>query len=426
MSLKATNNVETNKYELEIEISAEDFEAAIEKAYLKARKNIAMPGFRKGKAPRKLIEKEYGEQVFFEDAVNLLYAPVVNGAVEESGLELVTRPEVEVTEISKENGVKLKATCITKPEVEVKDYKGIEVEKVVNPVTDEDINKQLDALREKNVTVETVDDRAAENGDDVVIDFEGFKDDVAFEGGKAEDFTLSLGSGQFIPGFEDQIVGHNAGEDFDINVTFPDEYQVKELAGAPAVFKIKLKSISKKVMPELDDDMVKDSTEFDTVDEYKADVKKKLEEANEKHADSEVEAKIFDKVIENMTAEIPQVMFDNRVNGMISELEQRLAPQGISLDLYMQYTGQTIDTVKKAYAEQAEKQVKLRLALEKIAKLENIEVTEDELKAEFDKLAEAYKLDVDQIKQFIHDDDLKKDIAVGKAVDLIKDAAVIK
>ena len=426
MSLKATNNVETNKYELEIEISAEDFEAAIEKAYLKARKNIAMPGFRKGKAPRKLIEKEYGEQVFFEDAVNLLYAPVVNGAVEESGLELVTRPEVEVTEISKENGVKLKATCITKAVVEVKDYKGIEVEKVVNPVTDEDINKQLDALREKNVTVETVDDRAAENGDDVVIDFEGFKDDVAFEGGKAEDFTLSLGSGQFIPGFEDQIVGHNAGEDFDINVTFPDEYQVKELAGAPAVFKIKLKSISKKVMPELDDDMVKDSTEFDTVDEYKADVKKKLEEANEKHADSEVEAKIFDKVIENMTAEIPQVMFDNRVNEMISELEQRLAPQGISLDLYMQYTGQTIDTVKKAYAEQAEKQVKLRLALEKIAKLENIEVTEDELKAEFDKLAEAYKLDVDQIKQFIHDDDLKKDIAVGKAVDLIKDAAVIK
>lgn len=426
MSLKATNNVETNKYELEIEISAEDFEAAIEKAYLKARKNIAMPGFRKGKAPRKLIEKEYGEQVFFEDAVNLLYAPVVNGAVEESGLELVTRPEVEVTEISKENGVKLKATCITKPEVEVKDYKGIEVEKVVNPVTDEDINKQLDALREKNVTVETVDDRAAENGDDVVIDFEGFKDDVAFEGGKAEDFTLSLGSGQFIPGFEDQIVGHNAGEEFDINVTFPEEYQVKELADAPAVFKIKLKSISKKVMPELDDDMVKDSTEFDTVDEYKADVKKKLEEANEKHADSEVEAKIFDKVIENMTAEIPQVMFDNRVNEMISELEQRLAPQGISLDLYMQYTGQTIDTVKKAYAEQAEKQVKLRLALEKIAKLENIEVTEDELKAEFDKLAEAYKLDVDQIKQFIHDDDLKKDIAVGKAVDLIKDAAVIK
>ena len=426
MSLKATNNVETNKYELEIEISAEDFEAAIQKAYLKAKKNISIPGFRKGKAPRKLIEKEYGEQVFFEDAVNILYAPEVNGAIEESGLELVTRPEVEVTEISKENGVKLKAVCTTKPEVEVKDYKGIEVEKVVNPVTDEDINKQLDALREKNVTVETVDDRAAENGDDVVIDFEGFKDDVAFEGGKAEDFTLSLGSGQFIPGFEDQIVGHNAGEDFDINVTFPEEYQVKELAGAPAVFKIKLKSISKKVMPELDDDMVKDSTEFETVDEYKADVKKKLEEAAEKHADAEVEAKIFDKVIENMTAEIPQVMFDNRVNEMVQELEQRLSPQGITLDLYLQYTGQTIDSVKKAYAEQAEKQVKLRLALEKIVALENIEVTEDELNTEFAKLSDTYKLDVDQIKQFIRDEDLKKDIAVGKAVDLIKDAAVIK
>ena len=425
MSLKATNNVETNKYELEIEISAEDFEAAIEKAYLKARKNIAMPGFRKGKAPRKLIEKEYGEQVFFEDAVNLLYAPVVNGAVEESGLELVTRPEVEVTEISKENGVKLKATCITKPEVEVKDYKGIEVEKVVNPVTDEDINKQLDALREKNVTVETVDDRAAENGDDVVIDFEGFKDDVAFEGGKAEDFTLSLGSGQFIPGFEDQIVGHNAGEDFDINVTFPDEYQVKELAGAPAVFKIKLKSISKKVMPELDDDMVKDSTEFDTVDEYKADVKKKLEEANEKHADSEVEAKIFDKVIENMTAEIPQVMFDNRVNEMISELEQRLAPQGISLDLYMQYTGQTIDTVKKAYAEQAEKQVKIRLALEAVAAAENIEASEEDVSAEIKRIADQYKMEEDKVRELVNVDDLKKDLAINKAIDFIKSHANI-
>ena len=425
--MSTVEKVEKNVVSFQFSVSAEEFEKAIEKAYRKNVKKINLQGFRRGKAPRQIIERYYGKEIFYEDAINIALPDAYDKAVEENGISPVDQPEIDIKgEISKENGVKLKATCITKPEVEVKDYKGIEVEKVVNPVTDEDINKQLDALREKNVTVETVDDRAAENGDDVVIDFEGFKDDVAFEGGKAEDFTLSLGSGQFIPGFEDQIVGHNAGEDFDINVTFPEEYQVKELAGAPAVFKIKLKSISKKVMPELDDDMVKDSTEFDTVDEYKADVKKKLEEANEKHADSEVEAKIFDKVIENMTAEIPQVMFDNRVNEMIGELEQRLAPQGISLDLYMQYTGQTIDTVKKAYAEQAEKQVKLRLALEKIAKLENIEVTEDELKAEFDKLAEAYKLDVDQIKQFIHDDDLKKDIAVGKAVDLIKDAAVIK
>ena len=426
MSLKATNNVETNKYELEIEISAEKFEEALQQAYQKAKKNIAIPGFRKGKTPRKLIEKEYGDNVFFEDAVNALYGPEVEGAIAESGLEIVARPDVEVTAISKEDGVKIKATVITKPEVSVKDYKGIEAERTVNAVTDEDVNKRVDALREKNVRIVTVDDRAAEMGDDVVIDFEGFKDDVAFEGGKAEDFTLALGSGQFIPGFEEQIAGHSVGEEFDINVTFPEEYQVEELAGAPAVFKIKLKSISKKELPELDDDMVKDSTDFDTVDEYKADVRKKLEEANEKEADAKVEEKIFDTVIANMTAEIPQVMFDNRVDEMIRELEQRLAPQGISLDLYLQYTGQTIESVRKAYAEQAEKQVKLRLALEQVVADENIEVSEDEINKEFDKLAETYKMDVDQIKMYIRAEDLKKDIAVGKAVDLIKEAAVIK
>ncbi len=426
MSLKATNNVGTNKYELEIEISAEDFEAALQKAYLKARKNISIPGFRKGKAPRKLIEKQYGENVFFEDAVNLLYAPEVNGAVDESGLELVTQPEVEVTDISKENGIKLKAICTTKPEVEITEYKGIEVEKVVNAVTDEDIQKKVDQLREKNVRIITIDDRAAEMGDDVVIDFEGFKDDVPFEGGKAEDFDLTLGSGQFIPGFEEQIVGHNSGEQFDINVTFPEEYQVKELAGAPAVFKINLKSISKKELPEIDDDMVMDSTDFDTVEQFKEDAKKQLEEQNEKSADAKVEADLFDKIIDNMKAEIPQVMFDNRVNEMVAELEQRLAPQGITLDLYMQYTGQTIDTVKKAYAEQAEKQVKLRLALEKIVELEGIEATEEETAAEFEKLSETYKMDVDQIKTYIREEDLKRDIAVGKAVDLIKESAVIK
>lgn len=426
MSLKATNNVGTNSYELEIEIPAKDFEEALQKAYLRARKNISMPGFRKGKAPRKLIEKEYGEEVFYEDAVNLLYAPVVNGAIDESGLDLVTQPEVEVVAISKEEGVQLKAKCTTRPEVEVKDYKGIEVEKVVNAVTDEDVQKKLDELREKNVRIVTVDDRAAEKGDTVKIDFEGFKDDVAFEGGKAEDFDLELGSGQFIPGFEDQIVGHSAGESFDINVTFPEEYQVKDLAGAPAVFKINLKSISKKELPELDDDMVKDSTDFDTVDEYKADIKAKLEESAEKAADAKVEGDIFDKVIENMTAEIPEVMYDNRVNEMVAELEQRMAPQGISLDMYMQFTGQTIDTIKKGYAEQAEKQVKLRLALEKIAELEKVEVTDEELEEEFKNLSETYKMEVDQIKNLIPAENLKMDLSVGKAVDIIKESAVIK
>ena len=426
MSLKATNNVGTNSYELEIEIPAKDFEEALQKAYLRARKNISMPGFRKGKAPRKLIEKEYGEEVFYEDAVNMLYAPVVNGAIDESGLDLVCQPEIEVVAISKEDGVQLKAKCTTRPEVEVKDYKGIEVEKVVNDVTDEDVQKKLDELREKNVRIVTVDDRAAEKGDTVKIDFEGFKDDVAFEGGKAEDFDLELGSGQFIPGFEDQIVGHSVGESFDINVTFPEEYQVKDLAGAPAVFKINLKSISKKELPELDDDMVKDSTDFDTVDEYKADVKAKLVEAAEKAADAKVEGDIFDKVIENMTAEIPEVMYDNRVNEMVAELEQRMAPQGISLDMYMQFTGQTIDTIKKGYAEQAEKQVKLRLALEKIAEIENVTVSDEELEEEFKNLSETYKMDVDQIKNLIPAENLKMDLSVGKAVDLIKESAVIK
>ena len=426
MSLKATNNVGTNSYELEIEIPAKDFEDALQKAYLRAKKNIALPGFRKGKAPRKLIEKTYGEEVFYEDAINLLYAPVVNGAIDESKLDLVCQPEIEVTEINKENGVKLKAKCTTRPEVEVKDYKGIEVEKVVNAVTDEDIQKKLDELREKNVRIITVDDRAAENGDTVKIDFEGFKDGVAFDGGKAEDFDLELGSGQFIPGFEDQIVGHSTGEEFEINVTFPEEYQVKDLAGAAAVFKINLKSISKKELPELDDDMVKDSTDFDTVDEYKADVKTKLEEAAEKAADAKVEGDLFDKVVENMTAEIPDVMYDNRVNEMVAELEQRMAPQGISLDMYMQFTGQTIDTIKRGYAEQAEKQVKLRLALEKIAEVENVEVTDEDLENEFKNLAETYRMEVEQVKSYIRAEDLKKDLAVGKAVDLIKESAVIK
>lgn len=426
MSLKSTNKVETNKVELEIEISPEAFEEAIEKAYNKQKKNIQIRGFRKGKAPRKIIEKEYGEGVFYEDAVNELYGPEVDAAVKEAGLELVARPEGEVTSVDKENGIAIKVTCITRPEVEIDGYKGIEVEKTVNAVTDEEIDREVDKIREKNVRIITVDDRAAELGDDVVIDFEGFKDDVAFDGGKAEDFTLSLGSGQFIPGFEDAIVGHNAGEQFDINVTFPEDYQAEELAGAPVVFKINLKSISKKELPELDDEIVKDSTEFDTVDEYKADVKKKLEERAEKEADAIVEGKIFDTVVENLKGEIPEVMYDNRANEMVAELEQRLAPQGISLEMYLQYSGQTIDSIKKTYAEQAEKQVKLRLALEKVVELENIEVSDDELNAEFDKIAEQYKMPVDQIKLYIREEDLKKDVAVGKAVDLIKDSAKIK
>lgn len=426
MSVKSNKEVETNKHELEIEISAEAFEAAIEKAYQKQKKNISVPGFRKGKATRKLIEKEYGEGVFFEDAVNALVPGEVDTAVVEAGFELVARPDVEVLSVDKEKGIELKVTCITKPEVTIKKYKGLETVKTVKDITEEDINKDIDNLRQKGMRIIDVDDRACQNGDDVVIDFDGYKDGVPFEGGKAEKFTLSLGSGQFIPGFEEQVCGHSIGDEFDINVKFPDEYGAPELAGQDAVFKIKLHEIKAKELPELDDDFVKDTTEFDTVDELKADIKKKLEDAEENRANSEVEGALFDQVIDNVEGEIPEIMFENRVDEMIQDMTQRLAPQGISLEMYLQYTGSDMDTLKKTYREQAEKQVKLRLALEKISADENIEVSDDEVEEEFKKMADAYKMDVDQVKLYVTPDALKKDVAVGKAVELIKDSAKIK
>ncbi len=426
MSLKSTEKIETNKYELEIEISAEAFEAAVQAAYLKAKKNINVPGFRKGHAPRKIVEKEYGEGVFYEDALNAILPAEIDTAVSEAGLELVTRPDVEVTEVSKEKGAVVKATCITKPEIEIKDYKGIEVEKSVKTVSDEDVDHEIDHLREKGMRIISVDDRAAQNGDEVVIEFEGFKVNRAYVGGKAEKFTLNLVIGQFIPGFEDQIVGHNIGDEFDINVTFPEDYGAKDLAGAPVVFKIKLHEIKAKELPELDDEFVKDQSEFDTVDELKADIRAKLEEAAKKSCEQEQEGKILDEVIAKVEGEIPEVMFERRVDEMIEELGQRLAPQGISVDMYLQYTGQTIDSLKTMYREQAEKQVKLRLALEKIASLENIEVSDEETEEEFKKMAETYNMEVEQVKSYVTADALKKDLAVGKAAELVKKEAVIK
>lgn len=426
MNLKSTNKVETNKYELEIEVDAAEFDKAVEKAYLKQRKKINVPGFRAGKAPRKMIEKMYGEGVFYDEAVNALYPNAISDAVSEAKLELVDSPSVEVTSVSKENGVVFKATCITKPEVEVADYKGITLEKKVDEVTDDAINNEIEKLRQQGMRITTVEDRAAQTGDDVVIDFEGFKDGVAFEGGKAEKFTLSLGSGQFIPGFEDQIVGHNIGDEFDIDVTFPEDYQSKELAGQPVVFKIKLHEIKEKQLPEVDDDFVKDTTEFDTVEELKADLKKKLEEAAEKKADAEVEGKMMDKVIDGMKGEIPEVMYERRIDSMINDFNNRLSQQGLNVDTYLQYTGMDKDSFRKTFKEQAERQVKLRLALEKVAQVENIEVTDEELTKEYEKIAEQYKMEVDKIKMYINDEDLKKDIAVEKAVELIKSTAVIK
>ncbi len=424
--LKSKNQIETNKYELEIEVSAEKFEEAIQKVYLKQKSKIAIDGFRPGKAPRKMIEKAYGEAVFFEDAVNELYGETIDAAVKESDLEVVGVENIEVTEVSKETGVKFKGVFITKPVVEIKDYKGIKVAKTVNDVTDEMVDHEISHMLERNSRTVNIDDRACELGDDVVIDFEGFKDDVAFEGGKAEKFNLKLGSGQFIPGFEDQVAGHNIGDEFDINVTFPENYQAEELAGAPVVFKIKLHEIKKTELPELDDDFVKDTTEFETVDELKADVKKHLEEDANKRADAEVEGKIFDAVIEKLEGEIPQIMFDNKVNDMVEDLNQRLAQQGLTLEMYMQFTGLTIESVKETYKEQAEKQVKLRLALEKIAELESIVATEEDIEKEFEAISAAYNMPVETVKQYIQPENIKLDVEVGKAADLVKAEAVVE
>ena len=424
--LKSKNQVETNKYELEIEVSPEVFEEAVQKAYLKNKSKINVAGFRPGKAPRKIIEREYGEAVFYEDAVNSLYGDTVEEAVNEAGLTLVAPPEVEVTDVGKDVGVKFKAVCITKPVVKVGDCKGIKVTKTVNAVTDEMVDHEIGHMRERQARSINVVDRPAQNGDDVVIDFDGYKDGVPFEGGKAEKYSLKLGSGQFIPGFEDQVVGHSIGDEFDINVTFPEDYQAKELAGAAVVFKIKLHEIRMTEVPELDDDFVKDTTDFNTVDELKADVRKHLEEHAEEHANADVEGAIMDAVISKLEGDIPEVMYENKVNEMIDDLSHRLSHQGIELKMYLQFTGMTMESLRETYKEQAEKQVKLRLALEQYAADEKIEVTAEELEEEYKKIGEQYNMPVETVKQYIREDDLRLDVAVGKAVDEIKAAAVIE
>ena len=424
--LKSKNQIETNKYELEIEVSPEVFEEAVQKTYLKNKAKITIPGFRPGKAPRKMIETQYGEGVFYEDAVNSIYGETVEEAVKEAELTLVCPPEVEVTEIGKDIGVKFKAVCTVKPVVKVGDCKGIKVTKTVNPVTDEMVDHEIEHMRERNARSVNVDDRPAKDGDDVVIDFDGYKDGVAFEGGKAEKYTLKLGSGQFIPGFEEQVVGHNVGDEFDINVTFPEDYQAKELAGAAVVFKIKLHEIRYTELPELDDDFVKDTTDFETVDELKADVRKHLEEHANEHAESEVEGAIMDAVIEKLEGDIPEVMYENKVNEMLDEFAHRLSHQGIDLKTYLQFMGMTEESLRETYREQAEKQVKLRLALEQYAVDNKIEATDEEVEEEYKKIGEQYNMPVETVKQYIRPEDIRQDVEVSKAVDEIKAAAVIE
>ena len=425
MSLKSSTKTDVNTTELVISIDADAFEAAVEKEYQRQKKNIQIKGFRKGKVTRKLAEKEFGEGAFYEGAINSLLGPEIDAAVKETGLVLVDRPNVEVTSIDKAQGVELKAVCVTKPEIEITDYKGIKAPKEVKEITDADIDNQIDVIRKKNARIVSVDDRAAQLNDEVIIDFEGFFGDEAFEGGKGEDHPLKLGSGQFIPGFEDQIVGHNIGDEFDVTVTFPENYQMSDYAGKEAVFKCKLKAISYEELPEINDDLIKDATEFDTVDEYRADIKSKLEEAAVQQADSAFENAVMNALIEKVDAPIPNCMFEQRIDALMRSFEQQLRQQGMDLKLYFQYTGMDADSFRDTYRDRAVNEVKLRLALEKIAEVENLEPTEEEINNGLADVAAANNMDVETVKRFIPMEDYIEDLRVQKAVDFVKENAVV-
>ena len=421
--LKSANKTETNTYTLEVSISGEDFKAAIVKAYNKQKGKISIPGFRKGKVPMQMVERYYGKGVFYEDALDILYPDVVGDAIKESGIEAVSAPfDVDVKEIG-ENGVEMTMKITVKPEIELTEYKGLKAEKADAKVSAADVTKELEALQERNARIVTVEDRAVEKDDITVIDFEGFVDGVAFEGGKGENFELTIGSGQFIPGFEDQIIGHNAGDEFDVNVTFPTEY-APELAGKDAVFKVKVNEIKVKELPELDDEFAKDvSDEAETLAALKKSIKADLTEKKKAEADKDFESALLEQLAANVQGEIPEVMYDNKVEEEINAFSQRLAGQGMNLDMYMQYTGMNMDGLKASLRDGAEKQVKLMLAVEKIAKLEGIEASDEEVEAKFNEMAEMYKMDVEQIKKIVPADDIKTDVINGKAVQFVVDNA---
>ncbi|MCM1270600.1 MAG: trigger factor [Ruminococcus flavefaciens] len=425
MSLKSSTKTDVNTTELVLTIDAETFEAAVEQEYQRQKKNIQIKGFRKGKVSRKLAEKEFGEGAFYEGAVNALIGPEIDAAVRETGLVLVDRPNVEVTTLDKNEGVEFKAICITKPEIEIADYKGIKAAKKVQEITEEDIDKQIEMIRKKNARIVSVDDRAAQLDDEVIIDFEGFFGDEAFEGGKGEDHPLRLGSGQFIPGFEDQIVGHNIGDEFDVVVTFPEDYQMTDYAGKEATFKTKLKAISYEELPEINDDLVKDATEFDSVEEYRKDIREKLEESAVNQAETSFENSIMNALIEKVDSPIPNCMFEQRIDALMRSFDQQLRQQGMDMNLYFQYTGMDADSFRDTYRERAESEVKLRLALEKIAELENIEVSEEEINAGLAEIAAANNMDVEMVKRFIPVGDYTTDLKVQKAVELVKENAVV-
>ena len=426
MSLQV-EKLEKNMAKLTIEVSAEDLDKAMEKAYQKQKSRISLPGFRKGKAPRKMIESMYGKGVFMEDAVNSLVPQEYTKALGECDLEIVSQPEINVTQMEPGKALIFTADVAVKPEVTLGDYKGVEVPKSEIAVTDEEVDAEVKKEQDKNARTVAVENRAAANGDITTIDFEGFVDGVAFDGGKGTDYALTLGSGTFIPGFEDQLVGANAGDHVEVKVTFPEEYQAKELAGKEAVFQCDVKKIETKEVPELDDEFAKDVSEFDTLAEYKEDVKKKLTEKKEKEARTAKENAAVDKAIENAQMDIPELMTKTECRQMMDDFSRRMQQQGLSMEQYFQFTGQSMDKMMEDMKPQALKRIQTRLVLEKVAEAENIQPSEEEITEEIQKMADAYKMEADKIREAIGEsglEQMKKDMAVQKAVTVIADAAV--
>ena len=423
MALKeCTKKEQANSYELEVNVDGDTFGNAVNRVYKKQVKSINIPGFRKGKAPRHVIEKMCGSEVFYEDAMQDCYPDALYEAAKEAGIKIVSVETLEAIEASKE-GFSFKANVVVEPEMEISNYLGIEVTKKSTEVTDELVDEEIEKVRERNSRMVTVEDRAAQNDDVAVIDFEGFVDGEAFEGGKAEHFSLEIGSGQFIPGFEDGMVGHSIDEEFEINVTFPENYNAENLKGKPAVFKCKIHEIKAKEYAELDDEFAKDVSDFDTLDEFKADIRAKLEESAKNAADAKLDADITDAVIEKLEGEIPDAMINNRVDDLVRDWEYRNRYQGITVADYLKFTNTTIEQFKENFKEPAAKQVKLRLALEKIAQIENVAVTDEDVEKEYAEMAENYKMELDKVKALVAEEALRKDLEVEKAFDIVRESA---
>lgn len=424
MALKSSNKVETNVYELEITVDAETFTEACKKAYMKQRKSIQIPGFRKGKATQGMIEKVYGEGAFYEEALEIVYPEAVGSAFDEAGLKVIDQPtDVEFPVMNKQDGVVIKMKVTTYPEVKLGEYKSLKGKMLDTEANDEDVENELKSMQDRNSRLVTVEDRESQMGDTCDIDFEGFVDGVAFEGGKGENYPLELGSNSFIPGFEEQVAGHKAGEEFDVNVTFPEQYE-PSLAGKDAVFKCKINEIKTKELPELDDEFAKDVSEFDTLDELKADLKKQISERKEANAKTDYENQLIDQVVENMEVEIPECMNKQKCDEMIQDYSYRLQMQGLDLNTYLQYLGQTMEQFREQFMDGAKQQVKVKLALDAIVKAENIEATEEEIAEEIAKLAEQYNMEADKIKAAVPQEQLTDDIVTRKAVDFVVDNSV--